>query len=186
MNLNRRHFLVMLPAAAIAWKYVLAGTPEESPNYKMTDHWWGMLIDIPKCIGCGNCVRACAGENDVPEGHFRTWVERYHVTDYDMTNPEVISPDGGKEGFPAVARKTPASISSSPRCATTAPTRPAPRSVRSAPPSSLPDGVVLVDQTYCLGAPTACRPAPTAAATSIRRRTSRTNARSATTASPRA
>ena len=67
------------------------------------EHWWGMLIDIPKCIGCGNCVRACETENDVPDGHFRTWVERYHVTDENMTNPEVISPDGGKEGFPVVA-----------------------------------------------------------------------------------
>ena len=71
-----------------------------SPNYKMSDHWWGMLIDIPKCIGCGNCVRACQTENDVPDGYFRTWVERYHVDDENMTNPEVISPDGGKEGFP--------------------------------------------------------------------------------------
>ena len=59
MNLSRRHFLVLVPAAAVAWKSVLAGTPEDSPNYKMTDHWWGMLIDIPKCIGCGNCVTSC-------------------------------------------------------------------------------------------------------------------------------
>ena len=79
MNINRRHFLILLPAAAVAWKSVLAGTPEASPNYKMSDHWWGMLIDIPKCIGCGNCVRACQAENDVPDGYFRTWVERYHV-----------------------------------------------------------------------------------------------------------
>src|ERR1035438_6947022 len=84
--ISRRRFLILTPAAAIAWKYVLAGTPEASPNYTMSEHWWSMLIDIPKCIGCGNCVRACALENDVPEGHFRTWVERYHVTDYDMTN----------------------------------------------------------------------------------------------------
>ncbi len=103
MNLPRRHFLVLLPAAAIAWKSVLAGTPESSPNYSMSDHWWGMLIDTPKCIGCGNCVRACQEENDVPNGNFRTWVERYHVDDIHMTSPEVISPDGGKEGFPAVA-----------------------------------------------------------------------------------
>ena len=89
MNITRRHFLILLPAAAVAWKSVLAGTPEASPNYKMTDHWWGMLIDIPKCIGCGNCVRACQAENDVPDGNFRTWVERYHVTDENMTNPEV-------------------------------------------------------------------------------------------------
>ena len=34
----------------------------------MADHWWGMIIDIDKCIGCGNCVRACSNENHVPEG----------------------------------------------------------------------------------------------------------------------
>src|ERR1700690_3438540 len=100
MDITRRRLLMLLPAAAVAWKYVEAGTPEISPNYKLTDHWWSMLIDIPKCIGCGNCVRACAEENDVHEGHFRTWVERYHVDDYGMVRPEVISPDGGKEGFP--------------------------------------------------------------------------------------
>src|SRR5271157_3199541 len=100
MNLSRRQMLILLPAAAVAWKYVLAGTPEESPNYKMSDHWWSMLIDIPKCIGCGNCVRACQTENDVPDGSFRTWVERYHRSDYDIENPHVDSPDGGKKGIP--------------------------------------------------------------------------------------
>ena len=79
MEITRRRLLVLLPAAAVAWKFVLAGTPEAAPNYKLTEHWWGMLIDIPKCIGCGSCVRACAEENDVPEGYYRTWIERYHV-----------------------------------------------------------------------------------------------------------
>ena len=100
MTITRRQLLILLPAAAVAWESVLAGTPEASPNYSMTEHWWGMLIDIPKCIGCGNCVRACPAENDVPDGFFRTWVERYHVDDWHLTSPEVISPDGGKEGFP--------------------------------------------------------------------------------------
>ena len=78
MNLTRRQMLLLLPAAATAWEYVLAGTPEAAPNYNMSEHWWGMLLDITKCIGCGNCVRACAMENDVPDGYFRTWIERYH------------------------------------------------------------------------------------------------------------
>ena len=198
VNIDRRHFLIMLPAAAIAWKYVLAGTPEASPNYTMTDHWWSMLIDIPKCIGCGNCVRACAAENDVPDGHFRTWVERYHVTDWHMESPEVISPDGGKEGFPAVAQRRAArrvslphrmmraSISSFPSCATTARIRPAPRSVRWAPPSSLRTAWCWWTRPTASAAPTACRPALTDAATSIRKRKSRTSARSAITGSPRA
>src|SRR5271167_2522220 len=82
MDITRRRLLMLLPAAAVAWKYVEAGTPEASPNYKLTEHWWSMLIDIPKCIGCGSCVRACAEENDVPEGYYRTWIERYHVADW--------------------------------------------------------------------------------------------------------
>ena len=87
MNITRRQVLMLLPAAAVAWEYVLAGTPEAAPNYDRTQHWWGMLIDISKCIGCGNCVRACAEENHVPEGYFRTWVERYHVDDWPVRIP---------------------------------------------------------------------------------------------------
>ncbi len=60
MKITRRQLLILLPAAAVAWESVLAGTPEAAPNYKLTEHWWGMLVDISKCIGCGNCVRACA------------------------------------------------------------------------------------------------------------------------------
>jgi hypothetical protein len=47
MEITRRHLLLLLPSAAVAWKYVLAGTPDSAPNYKLTEHWWGMLIDIP-------------------------------------------------------------------------------------------------------------------------------------------
>ena len=27
---------------------------------------WGFLVDTTKCIGCGNCMRACRVENNVP------------------------------------------------------------------------------------------------------------------------
>ena len=73
MKITRRQMIILLPAAAVAWESVLAGTPEASPNYKMTDHWWSMLIDIPKCIGCGNCVRACQMENYVPDTSAPGW-----------------------------------------------------------------------------------------------------------------
>lgn len=43
--------------------------------------FYGMGIDIDKCIGCGKCMEACKIENDVPREpfFFRTWVERYVI-----------------------------------------------------------------------------------------------------------
>ena len=150
MNISRRQILILLPAAAVAWKSVLAGTPEASPNYKMTDHWWSMLIDIPKCIGCGNCVRACQTENDVPDGNFRTWVERYHVTDENMISPQVISPDGGKEGFP-VAQEDAGKYFFVPKMCNQCADSPCTQVCPVGATFTSPDGVVLVDQKYCLG-----------------------------------
>ena len=68
--ITRRRLLLLLPAAAIAYPYVLMGTPEAAPNYDRAKHWWGMLLQVDKCIGCGNCVRACSAENNVPEGYY--------------------------------------------------------------------------------------------------------------------
>ncbi len=98
-------FIVLTGAASVAWDYVLAGAPEQAPGYVTTEHWWGMVIDIDKCIGCGNCARACKAENDVPTdepGCYRTWVERYQVSGADMEHPTVDSPDGAYDGFPVI------------------------------------------------------------------------------------
>ncbi|HXP87458.1 MAG TPA: 4Fe-4S dicluster domain-containing protein [Bryobacteraceae bacterium] len=149
-NLTRRHFISLTGAAAVAWEHVLSGAPEGSPNYKLTEHWWGMLIDITKCIGCGNCVRACAQENDVPEGYFRTWVEHYHVDDWHIENPKVESPDGGKHGFPVVAENAGKDFfvpKMCNHCADSPCTQVCPVGATFV----TPDGVVLIDEKYCLG-----------------------------------
>ena len=152
MTITRRQLLILLPAAAIAWDSILAGTPEASPNYNMTDHWWGMLIDVTKCIGCGTCVQACQAENNVPDGYFRTWVERYHVADWSIENPQVDSPDGGKHGFPPATKEggknfyVPKMCN---HCADSPCTQVCPVGATFVSP----DGVVLVDQTVLPGLP---------------------------------
>src|ERR1035437_989223 len=77
----------------------ITGAAPATGAYKMADHWWGMIIDVDKCIGCGNCVRACSNENSVPQGYFRTWVERYTVEEGKAV-PQVESPNGAIDGFP--------------------------------------------------------------------------------------
>ena len=152
MSISRRHLLLLLPAAAVAWKHVLAGTPESSPNYTMSQHWWGMLIDLPKCIGCGNCVRACQAENDVPDGYFRTWVERYHVPEGDLEHPEVDSPNGGYDGFRELYAAGDGSKSFFvPKMCNHCADSPCEQVCPVGATFRSPDGVVLVDKKYCLG-----------------------------------
>src|SRR6516225_8633082 len=105
MGITRRELLtqcskLLVLTAAAARALENTGSAGPTDTYHMADHWWGMIIDIEKCIGCGNCVRACSKENNVPEGYFRTWVERYQVADWTVETPTVDSPDGGKNGFP--------------------------------------------------------------------------------------
>jgi tetrathionate reductase subunit B len=70
LSLGLPGWLISKPAAAAVSKEKLGGKP-----------WYGMGIDIDKCIGCGKCMQACKIENDVPPEpfFFRTWVERYVI-----------------------------------------------------------------------------------------------------------
>ena len=148
MNLTRRHFLVLLPAAALAWEHVLAGTPEAAPNYQMAEHWWGMLVDVEKCIGCGSCVRACSNENHVPNGYFRTWVERYQIEEDQQ--PKVDSPNGAMDGFPVPTRADVKSFFV-PKLCNHCVDSPCVQVCPVGATFVSPEGVVLVDKSYCLG-----------------------------------
>jgi Fe-S-cluster-containing dehydrogenase component len=66
-------------------------------------HEYAFVVDINRCIGCGNCVKACSTENNVPEGQFRTWIERYVVT---SDGVYIDSPNGGMDGFPELDETT--------------------------------------------------------------------------------
>ncbi len=114
---------------------------------------YGMGIDIRKCIGCGRCVMACKTENDVPlePGHFNTWVERYLIrTDGEV---EVESPDGGYQGFdPDVGRE--GGILRTffvPKLCNHCDEAPCVQVCPVGATFKTEDGVVLVDEEYCIG-----------------------------------
>src|SRR5574341_254042 len=82
--MERREFLrgLFLFLSAGGTTFILprgAGGRSVLDDYEPGRHYYGMGVDIDRCIGCGRCVRACKIENDVPDLPFytRTWVERY-------------------------------------------------------------------------------------------------------------
>lgn len=160
MNPDRRDFLlkagkilVLTSTAATAWEAVLAGRPDSAPGYATDAHWWAMAIDIQQCIGCGNCVRACKAENDVPDEplYFRTWVERYRVRGDDREHPIVESPNGGFDGFSDLAANQGEKSFFVPKLCNHCAHSPCVQVCPVGATFETPDGVVLVDETYCLG-----------------------------------
>lgn len=156
MSMSRRDLLaaagkfIILSGAAHEAMESATGDLAPDSKYRMAEHYWAMTIDINKCIGCGNCVKACAQENDVPKGFFRTWVERYEVSGDDMEHPRVDSPNGGMNGFPPIDKPADKAFFVSKLCNHCAHSP----CVQSCPVGATfesPDGVVLVDQKYCVG-----------------------------------
>jgi ferredoxin len=154
---DRREFLlqtgkllVMTAAAAAAWDYVIAGEPEKTPNYDAAAHWWAMIIDVDKCIGCGLCVQACKTENGVSldPDCFRTWVERYEIDPDDPEHPHVSSPNGGYDGFPPVTKEGVKTFFVPKLCNQCADS-PCVQVCPVGATFQTPDGVVLVDKEYC-------------------------------------
>lgn len=157
--LNRREFVLKL--AKDATSVVLLSTcgpmralasPGDGDEYAPGEHYYGMGIQVDKCIGCGKCVEACKIENDVPKEpfYYRTWVERY-LLDSDL-EATVDSPEGGINSFPPPGEEQEIMRSffvpklcnhcDSPPCVQVCPV---------GATFKTEDGVILVDDDYCVG-----------------------------------
>lgn len=159
MKQDRRKF-IKLGASTIAGAIFIAvipkrlGAQEETQEPPVDEDWmdryYAYVVDTTKCIGCGNCVRADKRENGVLEEYFRTWVERYLVTEDDHVH--IDSPNGGHDGFPPLEIKGRVTkgffvpkICHHCRKAPCIQVCPVNASYMS------PDGVVLVDKELCIG-----------------------------------
>lgn len=122
-------------------------------GYTPKDHNWGMGIDINKCIGCGRCVNACKSENNVPKVQFffRTWVERYRI--FENGESTVDSPNGAIDGFQESAADGKKVVRSFfvPKICNQCDNPPCVQVCPVGATFKTPDGVVLVDASYCIG-----------------------------------
>ncbi len=157
MKSSRRKF--MKAAAATAGALVLSSAtrpfhvllmasdppPEDGP-------WWGIGIDISKCIGCGLCAKGCKAENHVPEEpfYYRTWVEQYTI----LNNGEIKieSPNGGIDGFAqSVPEEDIFKTFFVPKMCNHCEKSPCTQVCPVGATFESPEGIALVDQEYCIG-----------------------------------
>lgn len=124
---------------------------------------WVFLVDTYKCVGCGLCVKACKLENEVPydANASRTWVERYVLTKDGGFHAD--SPKAGRDGFtdPRIDLNESGYLAIKPEEIDKAFFVPKlcnqcdkPPCVQVCPVGATfqaPDGVVLVDRTWCIG-----------------------------------
>ncbi|KAA3618976.1 MAG: 4Fe-4S dicluster domain-containing protein [Calditrichaeota bacterium] len=162
--MNRRKFIKNLVLAVTAFSVPAVLTAKEQlkrmqswilgKDYNPFDHYWGMGIDINKCIGCGRCADACKQENDVPSEpfFFRTWVERYRI--FHDGEVRVDSPNGAVDGFKKQnIEKGKVTIRSFfvPKICNHCDNPPCVQVCPVGATFITPDGVVLVDSDYCIG-----------------------------------
>lgn len=129
MNSDRRNFVKLVGSTTVAAVALGSGGPSraaESPG-REGPHWV-MVVDLRLCIGCQACTVACGVENQVPLGGFRTLVSCYEVTSHGRARRYTL---------PRLCNHC-----QKPACVTVCPTQATTKRA---------DGVVVVDNTICIG-----------------------------------
>ena len=157
LKTSRRNFLrksaalagtLLVTSSARPFTAMLFATSEPEKSGK----WYAIGIDIEKCIGCGNCAKACKLENDVPQEPFfyRSWVEQYTIKN-DGTLA-VQSPNGGIDGFTqTIPAEEIFKTFFVPKMCNHCAKSPCVQVCPVGATFESPEGVVLVDETYCIG-----------------------------------
>lgn len=157
-NHDRRTFIKKVLKGTISGSLLLVipagadvGKPEVG-NGPMKGKQFVFIVDVTRCIGCGSCCVADKREYQVPDGYYRTWVERY-IKDID-DEVFVDSPNGGVDGYqePRTDLKRPVrdtffipklcNMCQKPSCVQVCPVGATFRT---------PDGFVLIDHKRCVG-----------------------------------
>ena len=115
------------------------------------------VVNSSACIGCGLCVSACKEENRIPEEteFNRTWIERHVRTSDGQVH--IDSPNAGIHGFgavaaaPGVAGKTVDADFFVPRLCMQCENPPCVSVCPVSATYSTEEGVVLIDETRCIG-----------------------------------
>lgn len=155
--MNRREFLknaiVFLPASPLFWAAVkAAGATSEVKDYDPKNHYYGMGIEVEKCIGCGKCIEACKIENDVPKEpfFFRTWVERYVIKNDTSVVVESLTP-GRRHAKETIEEKDMLKSFFVPKTCNQCANPPCVQVCPVGATFSTEEGVVLVDRDRCIG-----------------------------------
>lgn len=143
-------FLLLGPGQSVQGAHPAPENGSPLGDYDWEQHRYAYLIDAQKCIGCGMCVKACKAENKVPDGFFRTWIERYEISE--EGEAEVDSPNGGLDGFEEnVTHVKIAKAFFVPKMCNHCAAAPCVQVCPVGATYRTKDGVVLVDPKHCVG-----------------------------------